>query len=80
MGLNTIFHKITSKELFPEGNVKIHDIIQNVKIIIDDASYKEVDNSRGYHSIRKFIADRPFFYYFRATKTNTILFNGFYNI
>jgi serine protease inhibitor len=80
MGLNAIFHKITSKELFPEGNVKLHDIIQNVKIIIDDASYKEVDNSRGYHSIRKFIADRPFFYYFRATKTNTILFNGFYNI
>jgi serine protease inhibitor len=79
MGLNTIFHKITSKDLFPEGDVKIHDIIQNVKIIIDDASYKEVDNSRGYHSIRKFIADRPFFYYFRATKTNTILVNGIYN-
>jgi serine protease inhibitor len=79
MGLNTIFQKITSKDLFPEGTVKIHDIIQNVKIIIDDASYKEVDNTRGYHSIRKFIADKPFFYYFRATKTNTILVNGYYN-
>ena len=54
MGLNSIFHKITANELFPEGNVILHDIIQNVKIIIDDASFENSDNTKGVHSILKF--------------------------
>jgi serine protease inhibitor len=79
MGLNSVFHKITANELFPEGTVILHDIIQNVKIIIDDASFETSDNNpKGAHSIRKFIADKPFYYYFRFVPTNTILFNGTY--
>lgn len=78
MGLQSVFHKITAKNVFPEGSVILHDIIQNLKITIDETSLNKTDNSKGIHSIRKFIADRPFNYYFRLNQTNTIIFNGFY--
>lgn len=77
LGLQTIYMKL-STEAFPEGNVIIHDIIQNVKIIIDEKSMNLQNNLKGEHSIQKFIADKPFLYYFRLTKTNTILFNGLF--
>ena len=78
MGLNSVFQKITANNVFPEGHVILHDIIQNIKITIDESSINKTDNAKGIHSIRKFIADRPFNYYFRLAKINTIILNGFY--
>jgi len=77
IGLHSIFYKITSEELFPEGCI-LHDVIQNVKIIIDTSSMKNTDNTKGNRSNRKFIANKPFIYYFRLPKSNTIIINGKY--
>ena len=63
MGLKTVFLKIISPDFFPEG-VVLHDIIQNIKIVVDNSSVTSNDANRGYRTIRKFIADKPFIYYF----------------
>lgn len=78
MGYQTPFYQITAKHLFPEGKVQLHDIIQNVKIIIDNSSFEKQETAKGYNTIRKFIADKPFFYYFRSLETNTIFINGLF--
>lgn len=78
MGYQTPFYQITAKHLFPEGKVQLQDIIQNVKIIVDNSSYGKENNMKGYNTIRKFVADKPFFYYLRSLETNTIFFNGLY--
>lgn len=78
MGLNSVFQKITANNVFPEGHVILHDIIQNIKITIDEKTLNKNNNTKGVHSIRKFIADRPFNYYFRLAKINTIFLNGRY--
>lgn len=76
MGLKTVFMKVTSPDMFPE-NVVLHDVVQNVKIIIDDEFRNSKTKSEGsYQTNRKFFADKPFIYYFRLVKTNTILFIG----
>jgi serine protease inhibitor len=78
-GLITVFIKLISPLFLPEGAL-IHDVVQNVKIIIgEDFVKSKEDNTRGYRTMRKFIADRPFIYYFRLTKTNTIIFIGKYD-
>lgn len=77
MGLSSIFTAIISPEFFPEGIV-LQDIVQNIKIIIDDTSVKSNESHRGYRTIRKFIANKSFIYYFRLVKTNTILLMGTY--
>jgi serine protease inhibitor len=78
MGYQTPFHQITSRNVFPEGRVQLHDIIQNAKIVIDSTSYDGKNNTHGCHTIQKFIADKPFFYYLRSISTNTIFVNGLY--
>lgn len=78
MGLKTPFVKISASKLFPE-NVVLQDVIQNVKIIIDNNFInKKHDNKKIYRSNRKFIANRKFMYYFRMIKTNTIICIGLY--
>jgi serine protease inhibitor len=77
MGLNSVFIKIISPEFFPE-NVVLQDIVQNIKIVVDDTAVKSQENNRGYRTIRKFIAEKPFIYYFRLVKTDTILLIGTY--
>lgn len=77
MGLNGVFIKIIAKELFPEGII-LQDVVQNVKIIIDDSYIESYQMTKGYISNRKFIANKPFIYYFRLSKTNTFLFIGSY--
>ena len=78
MGLNSVFIKILSKDFFPEG-VVLQDIIQNVKIIVDNLSVKSNEqHNKGCITTRKFIADKPFIYYFRIPKTDTIILMGFY--
>ena len=77
LGLQSVFMKIFSNA-FPEGNVILHDIIQNVKITIDNNTYNLPNDMNGVKSIRNFIVDKPFLYYFRLLKTNTIILNGKY--
>jgi serine protease inhibitor len=78
LGLSSIFLQIIADELFPK-RVQLHDIIQNMKIIIDGSSYKhDPPHAKGVTSMRKFIADRPFIYYLRLASTNTIIMNGIY--
>lgn len=78
MGLNSVFKQITAQNLFPNCRPMIHDVIQNVKIVIDDASNNYVHNKKGVASMSRFIANKPFFYYLRLADTNTILMNGLY--
>lgn len=79
MGLHSVFTKITSKSLFPEGIV-LQDIVQNVKIYIENNgnSLSDTCEIKKYKSNRSFIANTPFIYYFRLVKTNTIIMIGSY--
>lgn len=79
MGYKTPFYKIHAPNIFPEGNVQLHDIIQNVKIIINNSVREgSFHPTRGCHTIQKFIVDKPFFYYFRSIETKTIFINGLF--
>lgn len=77
MGLNSVFMKVLSPEFFPEG-VVLQDVVQNIKITVDNFSAENNAENKGYRTSRTFIADRPFIYYFRLVKTNTILMMGSY--
>jgi serine protease inhibitor len=79
MGMHSLFINTTSQNLFPEG-VSLQDVTQNVKITIDNkcASKNSNGNKNSYVSSRKFIANKPFIYYFRLPQTNTFLFFGTY--
>jgi serine protease inhibitor len=78
MGLNTVFKQITANNLFPNCRPMIHDVIQNVKIIVSESSNNYVHNKKGAPSMSKFLANKPFFYYIRLADTNTILMDGLY--
>ena len=76
LGLSTVFIKLISPLFLPEG-AQVHDIMQNVKIVVDSASANSGNDSvRGYRTMRKFIANKPFVYYFRLVKANAIVFVG----
>jgi hypothetical protein len=77
MGLYSVFLQVTAQDLFPQ-KVQLHDIIQNVKIIVDHTSFGSKDNTRGERSMAKFIANKPFTYYIRLIQTDTIILNGMY--
>lgn len=79
-GLEQIFHRVDIPELIDKPGV-ITDIVQNFTIIVDE-SYNESQNSskdknvHGINSNRKFIANRPFIFYFRCIQTDTIILTG----
>jgi serine protease inhibitor len=77
MGLQSVFLKVTSPDLFPDGIV-LQDIVQNVRVIIDNNSISTKTTNKSYRSAKNFIADKPFIYYFRLTQTNTLLMLGIY--
>lgn len=77
LGLNSVFLQITAEDLFPQ-RVQLHDIIQNVKITVDNSSFGSTENTRGQRSMIRFIANKPFMYYVRSTGTDTIMMNGNY--
>jgi serine protease inhibitor len=77
MGLQSIFLKVTSPNMFPDGIV-LQDIVQNVRIIIDNNFINTCTSNKSYRSTKNFIANKPFIYYFRLTQTNTLLFSGVY--
>jgi len=76
-GLNTVFTKIVAPDFFPETAV-LHDVVQNVSIVVDNIYGQQHELNRGYRTSRKFLATKPFIYYFRLTDTNTILLVGSY--
>ena len=76
IGLNSVFLRIDSKNLFPES-CELQDVIQNIKIIIDDKSLKQ-SSGKKYNSTRKLIVENKFVYYCRCVKTGIIMFVGFY--
>lgn len=76
LGLKSVFVKMIAPDFFPEG-VVLHDVIQNVRIVVDELAIKhDAFESRGHRTIRKFVADKPFIFYFRLTRTDTIIFIG----
>lgn len=77
LGLNSIFTQITSSTMFPE-KIVLQDVIQNIKIVINNTFIDSNETVKGYKTTKKFIVDRPFIYYIRIPKTNTILFIGTY--
>lgn len=78
LGLNTVFNQIISRQLFMNGRPMLHDVIQNIKITIDDYSSHNKASSRGVISLSRFIANKPFQYYFRLCDDNVIILNGMY--
>ena len=77
LGLNTVFMKLISPLFLPEGG-QVHDVVQNVKIVVNNEARGNNDKggARGYRTMRKFLANRPFAYYFRLVKSNVIVFVG----
>lgn len=76
IGLNSPFIKVVAPDLFPE-HIVLQDIVQNVHINITESASKN-PQKKGYRNTRTFIANRPFLYYFRLIKTNTIIIAGRY--
>ncbi len=84
MGVSNIFEP-GEAELSPmlkEGyNYYVSDIIQNTAISVDEkgtraASVSSVSLVRSIPEQKKFIADRPFYYFLRDKETGEILFEG----
>lgn len=75
MGLNTVFIDIKSQKLFPKG-IMLQDVIQNIKIKVTNA-YKQSKNTYGgYKTDKRVVLNKPFIFYFRLVKTNTIILQG----
>jgi serine protease inhibitor len=76
LGIRASFMQTTVPQLFPKG-VILQDVMQNIKITVSDkciANYHNPPNSKQTH--KTFIANKPFIYYFRLAKSNTILAIG----
>jgi serine protease inhibitor len=80
-GLKTVFEQTNSPELIVEP-FKITDIIQNFTIIVDethtDSKSSPSSNGVPLRGNIKFIANKPFIYYFKCATTNTIIITGTY--
>lgn len=78
LGLVSVFNKLFCPKLFPE-NAVLQDVVQNMKITVDETSIKSIKKEqKGYKSGRNFLCNKPFIYYFRIVKTNTIVLNGLF--
>lgn len=77
LGLHTVFTKMVCPNFFPE-HVTLQDVVQNIKVIIDDSSINNKCSNKGYVSNKKFICNIPFMFYFRLIKTDTILMIGMF--
>lgn len=75
MGLQSPFMKISARKLFPEGIV-LQDVMQNVRIIVDNSHKSSRNNYSGYKTNARVVLNKPFIFYFRLLKTNTIIAMG----
>lgn len=73
-GLGEIFNNLYLPELLGENSM-LNDIIHNIYINVDNnyTKYSRNHMTTGITSNIQFIANRPFIYYFRCVKTNTII-------
>jgi serine protease inhibitor len=77
--MSSIFTKLICPYLFPENTV-MHDCTQNITVIVGNLMNNNDNNTTGgYRTNRKFICNKPFTYYFKIMKTNTIFLLGTYN-
>ena len=79
-GLINIFHNMDIPAI-TDDKTCLTDFIQNIYIVVDGKSnpppIKE-HTAKIIRTNRKFIANRPFIYYFRCIKTNTMIITGQY--
>lgn len=75
MGLQSPFMKVTAQRLFPE-NVVLQDVMQNIRIVVDNSYKSSRNNYNGYKTNAKVILNTPFIFYFRLLKTNAIIMMG----
>jgi serine protease inhibitor len=75
-GLKSVFHTLLVPE-FTRKETKISDVVQNITVIVDSNSNSNSNNNTSISNI-KFIADRPFVYYFKMVPTNTLALIGYY--
>jgi len=73
--LQSVFIATEMPDLFGQ-KLQLNDVMQNINIDIGPRYSENGEESRGYRTTRKFIANRPFYYYFRLIPTNTILLMG----
>lgn len=71
------FVKMTVPEFIPESGV-LHDVVQNISIIIDDITVNKTVNNKDYQTSRNFICNNPFIYYIRMTDLDCIIVIGTY--
>ena len=78
-GLQNIFNNAEIPELIGKPG-KISDFIQNMIIIVENKSVSNgISNTKNEQSgSSKFIANRPFHYYFRMPANNSIVITGLY--
>lgn len=76
--LRSVFIATNMDELFSD-EIILNDVVQNIEIDIGPKSTgKKQEINRGFRTTRKFIADRPFYFYFRLIPTDTIVILGRY--
>lgn len=77
MGMKLNFMLLDMPELF-DDDCKIDDVIQNVQIEITNKYSGLKETNSGYKTLKKFVVDTTFMYYFRFIPTNTIILFGVY--
>ena len=76
--LKTVFSGLDIPELTTD-NCKLSDVVQNIEIDIGNYYVRtKNETNKGYRTIRKFIADSLFIYYFRLVSSNCIFTVGVY--
>ncbi|ARF09364.1 serpin [Catovirus CTV1] len=78
-GLGNIFDKIEVPE-FIKNNTNISDFVQNIYLIVENKylNTQSHNYNGGAKTNIKFVASKPFIYYFRCVITNTIIITGQY--
>lgn len=84
-GLKGVFNDLAIPELVKDGSVKVTDIVQNITVHVSATNMLDKDKKppkrmrSGISNIR-FLATKPFIYYFRIIPTNTIVMMGYCSV
>jgi serine protease inhibitor len=76
--LLTIFRDLNVPNMFTD-ECSISDVIQNIEFTVTNKCINERERNTTFRSNKKFILDKPFVFYVRHIKSNTILFTGAYH-
>ena len=81
-GLKGVFGDMKIPELVKD-NIKVTDVVQNITVCVTGSNLMDKDKKipkrmrSGISNVR-FIANKPFIYYFRLVSTNTIMIMGYF--